>query len=137
MIPVAVQKDRGLWERAFNLAPRVFSLSKMSAAILKKEKTLGLGWPANGRRISGRRFSPASFSTGNTSAVRSNRRQGLGWVSPKIPSSFPELRSFWSASWIHDRPKGSKLWVRECKNPNFPELTRVTLLADSLLQSHF
>ena len=61
----------------------------------------------------------------------------LGWVSPKIPSSFPELRSFWSASWIHDRPKGSKLWVRECKNPNFPELTRVTLLADSLLQSHF
>ena len=57
--------------------------------------------------------------------------------SPKIPSSFPELRSFWSASWIHDRPKGSKLWVRECKNPNFPVLTRVTLLADSLLQSHF
>ena len=27
----------------FNLAPRVFSFTKMSAAILKKEKTLGLG----------------------------------------------------------------------------------------------
>ena len=43
VIPVAVQKDRGLWERAFNLAPRVFSFTKMSTAILKKEKTLGLG----------------------------------------------------------------------------------------------
>ena len=41
MIPVAVQKDRDLWERAFNLAPRVFSFSKMSAAILKKREDSG------------------------------------------------------------------------------------------------
>ena len=41
VIPVAVQKDRDLWERAFNLAPRVFSFSKMSAAILKKREDSG------------------------------------------------------------------------------------------------
>ena len=129
MIPVAVQKDRDLWERAFNLAPRVFSFSKMSAAILKKRED-------SGTRLACER--QTYFRSSLLSRFFLDRKYVCGsQQSPKIPSSFPELRSFWSASWIHDRPKGSKLWVRECKNPNFPVLTRVTLLADSLLQSHF
>ena len=130
MIPVAVQKDRDLWERAFNLAPRVFSFSKMSAAILKKREDSGARLvnarlacelPANGRRISGRRFSPASFSTGNTSAVRRNSKLWQGWVSPKIPFSFPELRSFSLASWIDNTDqKDRSSGYENVKIPIFP-----------------